>query len=33
MFVLITIAGLWGCVSQLPALSDPTDVTESLVVG
>lgn len=32
--VLFTVvAGLWGCVTQLPALVDPTDVTAGLVVG
>jgi hypothetical protein len=31
--LLGSVAALWGCVAQLPALVDPTDVTGSLVVG
>lgn len=31
--VLLTVVGLWGCVTQLPPMIDPYEVTESLVVG
>ena len=33
VFVLPVVAGLWGCVTQLPALIDPQDVTGGLVMG
>ena len=33
VLLLTTVAGLGGCVTQLPALVDPTDVTGSLIVG
>lgn len=31
--VLTVVASLWGCVTRLPALIDPQDVTGGLVVG
>ena len=33
VFLLTVVAGLWGCVTQLPALIDPQDVPGGLVVG
>lgn len=31
--LLALVVGLWGCVTQLPALIPPEEVTENLVVG
>lgn len=31
--LLITVGGLWSCVTQLSPLVDPNEVTENLVVG
>ena len=31
--LLTTVVGVWGCVTQLPALVDPVNVTGSLAVG
>ncbi len=33
VFLLTVVAGLWGCVTKLPALIDPQDATGGLVVG
>ena len=33
VFLMTVVVGLWGCVTQLPALIDPQDVTEGLVIG
>ncbi len=33
VFLVTVVVGLWGCVTQLPALIDPQDVTEGLVIG
>ncbi|CUS31334.1 hypothetical protein COMA1_10059 [Candidatus Nitrospira nitrosa] len=33
VFVLTVVASLSGCVTRLPALIDPQDVTGGLVVG
>ena len=33
VFLVTVVAGLWGCVTQLPVLIDPQDVTEGLVIG
>jgi hypothetical protein len=33
VFLVTVVVGLGGCVTQLPALIDPQDVTEGLVIG
>jgi hypothetical protein len=33
LWLLIMVGGLWGCVTQLPPLVDPTEGMENLVVG
>jgi hypothetical protein len=33
MFLVTVVVGLWGCVTRLPAVIDPQDVTEGLVIG
>ncbi|HBH80844.1 MAG TPA: hypothetical protein DDY39_13550, partial [Nitrospira sp.] len=33
VFLVTVVVDLWGCVTQLPAVIDPQDVTEGLVIG